>query len=54
LWISTNGSNFSGKENPFFDQRKKFGMDAPTEGFSIAVRNAVGKMVMQCVIETKA
>jgi len=29
-------------------------MDVHTESISIAVRNAVGKLVMECVIETKA
>ena len=29
-------------------------MDVPKESISIAVRNAVGKIVMECVIETKA
>src|SRR5258708_8789162 len=30
------------------------GMDVDKESISIAVRNAVGKSVMECVIETKA
>ena len=30
------------------------GMDVHKEGISIAVRNAAGKIVMECVIETKA
>ena len=29
-------------------------MDVNKEGISIAVRNAAGKVVMECVIETKA
>jgi hypothetical protein len=33
---------------------KYIGMDVHTESISIAVRNAVGKIVMECVIETKA
>ena len=33
---------------------KYIGMDIHTETISIAVRNAVGKIVMECVIETKA
>jgi hypothetical protein len=30
------------------------GMDVHTDSISIAVRNSVGKVVMECVIETKA
>ena len=33
---------------------KYIGMDIHTESISIAVRNSVGKLVMECVIETKA
>src|SRR6266853_481560 len=33
---------------------KYIGMDVHTESISIAVRNSVGKVVMECVIETKA
>ena len=33
---------------------KYIGMDVHTESISIAVRNAAGKIVMECVIETKA
>ena len=33
---------------------KYIGMDVHKESISIAVRNAAGKIVMQCVIETKA
>src|SRR6516164_4745186 len=33
---------------------KYIGMDVHTESTSIAVRNSIGKIVMECVIETKA
>jgi transposase len=33
---------------------KYIGMDVHTESISSAVRNSVGKVVMECVIETKA
>jgi len=33
---------------------KSIGMDVHTESTSIAVRNSLGKIVMECVIETKA
>jgi hypothetical protein len=33
---------------------KYIGMDVHTERISIAVRNSIGKIVMECVIETKA
>jgi len=33
---------------------KYIGMDVHKENISIAVRNATGKMVMECVIEIKA
>jgi hypothetical protein len=33
---------------------KYIGMDVHKESISIAVMNAAGKMVMECVIETKA
>jgi len=33
---------------------KYVGMDVHKESISIAVRNAAGKIVMECVIETKA
>lgn len=36
------------------DSTKYIGMDVHKESMSIAVRNAVGKIVMECVIETKA
>ena len=33
---------------------KYIGMDVHTESTSIAVRNSFGKIVMECVVETKA
>src|ERR1700723_4376851 len=36
------------------DSEKYIGMDVHKESISIAVRNAAGKIVMECVIETKA
>ena len=33
---------------------KYIGMDVHSESTSIAVRNSIGKIVMECVIETKA
>jgi len=36
------------------DNAKYIGMDVHKESISIAVRNAAGKVVMECVIETKA
>ena len=33
---------------------KYIGMDVHKESISIAVRNAAGKVAMECVIETKA
>src|SRR5580658_6570835 len=36
------------------DNKKYIGMDVHKESISIAVRNAAGKIVMECVIETKA
>jgi transposase len=36
------------------DSTKYIGMDVHKESISIAVRNAAGKIVMECVIETKA
>ena len=36
------------------DNKKYIGMDVRTENISIAVINAFGKIVMECVIETKA
>ena len=36
------------------DSKKYIGMDVHKESISIAVRNSAGKIVMECVIETKA
>ena len=36
------------------DSKKYIGMDVHQESISIAVRNTAGKIVMECVIETKA
>ena len=36
------------------DSTKYIGMDVHKESISIAVMNAAGKIVMECVIETKA
>ena len=36
------------------DSVKYIGMDVHKESISIAVRNGAGKIVMECVIETKA
>jgi hypothetical protein len=36
------------------DSKKYIGMDVHQESISIKVRNAAGKLVMECVIETKA
>jgi hypothetical protein len=36
------------------DSKKYIGMDVHKESISIAVMNASGKIVMECVIETKA
>jgi hypothetical protein len=36
------------------DSVKYIGMDVHTETISITVRNSTGKLVMECVIETKA
>jgi transposase len=36
------------------DSKKYIGMDVHKESISMAVRNAAGKIVMECVIETKA
>jgi hypothetical protein len=39
---------------PFMTSNIKYvGMDVHKESISIAVRNAAGKIVMECVIETK-
>jgi hypothetical protein len=39
---------------PFMTGTKYIGMDVHKESISIAVRNSAGKVVMECVIETKA
>ena len=36
------------------NSNKYIGMDVHKESISIAVRNSAGKIVMECVIETKA
>jgi hypothetical protein len=36
------------------DSTKYIGMDVHKESISLAVRHAAGKVVMECVIETKA
>jgi hypothetical protein len=36
------------------DSKKYIGMDVHKESISIAVRNDAGKIVMECLIETKA
>ena len=36
------------------DSKKYMGMDVHKESLSIAVMNGAGKIVMECVIETKA
>ena len=36
------------------NDKKYIGMDVHKESISIAVRNDAGKIVMECVIETKA
>ena len=36
------------------DSKKYIGMDVHKESISIAVMNSAGKIVMECVIETKA
>ena len=42
------------ERTPFMTSTKYIGMDVHKESISIAVMNAVGKIVMECVIETKA
>jgi hypothetical protein len=42
------------ERNTLMSSTKYIGMDVHTESISIAVRNSVGKLVMECVIETKA
>ena len=45
----------SRKEHPFMTSSTKYiGMDVHKESTSIAVRNSVGKILMECVTETKA
>src|ERR1700686_3721417 len=39
---------------PYMDSAKYIGLDVHKESISIAVLNAAGKIVMECVIETKA
>ena len=46
--------DFSGKEHPFTTDTKYIGMDVHGESISIAVMNSDGKVVMECIIETKA
>jgi len=47
------GSTFQ-KGTLFMTSTKYIGMDVHKESISIAVMNAAGKIVMECVIETKA
>jgi len=42
------------ERTPFITSTKYIGMDVHKESISIAVMNVVGKIVMECVIETKA
>src|ERR1700680_2841162 len=42
------------KGTPSMDNEKYIGMDVHKESISIAVMNGAGKIVMECVIETKA
>jgi hypothetical protein len=42
------------ERNTLMSSTKYIGMDVHTESSSFAVRNSVGKIVMECVIETKA
>ena len=42
------------RRNALMTSAKYIGMDVHKESISMAVRNAVGKIVMECVIETKA
>ena len=46
-------STLYGRNAPLFST-KYIGMDVHKESISIAVRNDAGKIVMECVIETKA
>jgi hypothetical protein len=42
------------RRNALITSTKYIGMDVHKESISIVVRNAAGKVVMECVIETKA
>ena len=42
------------ERNALYDSTKYIGMDVHKESISIAVMNGAGKIVMECVIETKA
>jgi len=42
------------EETPSMDSKKYIGMDVHKESISIAAMNGAGKIVMECVIETKA
>ena len=46
--------NLSRKERPVMDSVKYIGMDVHKESISIAVMNSAGKIVLECVVETKA
>jgi hypothetical protein len=48
------GSTAPERNTPFMTSTKYIGMDVHKESISIAVMNVAGKMVMECVIETKA
>jgi hypothetical protein len=47
-------SNPSRKSTLYLDGVKYIGMDVHKEAISIAVLNSSGKLVMECIIETKA
>ena len=47
-------SHFLQERDTLMTSTKYIGMDEHTECISIAVRNSVGKVVMECVIETNA
>jgi hypothetical protein len=47
-------SNPPERNTLFMTGTKYIGMDVHKESISIAVRNAAGKLVMECVIETKS
>src|SRR5215470_19005129 len=42
------------KGAPFMNQEKYIGMDVHDASISVAVKNAQGKLLMECVLETKA